>query len=450
MTIHHKIIRLGEPYDVGTASENWVAMIGDTGADGNGDSYYQKLLAKDPTGGIAWAINNSNSPVVAKLNDNATRKVEYRLTTNTGHPESLVVDSSGNIYLGVAGVSADQAQVIKISNSNNITWQKYLANSAGFKAYPNGIDVDSSGNVYVCGGMAQQSDNPIQNNYGFVQKLNSSGTSQWQKGFNSTGASGVIYKGATCLDCCLDSTGTYLYVVGGYDDNTWTQGFIAKIITSTGNIEWQRYHSRTSNIAVMSVNVDSSGDIVIGGADISSQPFVAKYSSAGALQWGSQVDTSGDLGLTGYPTCITTDSLDNIYVIMNQGNPNNGGTSVIIKYNSAGVIQWGRTWSNNTRTEASIHGVVIDDDDENYFYISGYTQAYYGSIDGFIGRLPSDGTGTGTYGVFNYAVYTPTEAADTLAQSTPSLNYVTTGYATGNTGYTRAYSRYELNVEEQS
>ena len=126
---------------------------------------------------------------------------------------SIKVDNSGNIYVAGRGTynsggSANQLSVSKYNSSGVIQWQKTFSGS-GNVSTGLGLNIDSSGNVYVCG---------LENVFPFLQlitKWDNSGTFQWARNLTDTykapvdGAYGVA----------VDSSGN-VYVCGyGLDSN---------------------------------------------------------------------------------------------------------------------------------------------------------------------------------------------------------------------------------------
>ena len=124
--------------------------------------------------------------------------------------------------------------------------------------------------------------------------------------------------------------------------------------------------------------------------------------------------TSGGTG-TDIGNAVTVDSADNIIVCGNTASDGAGGFDVLIaKYNASGALQWDRTLGG---TGDDIGNAVTVDSADNIIVYGQTSSDGAGDDDVLIAKLPSDGTGTGSYGVFTYddAVLTDAEAVLTDA-----------------------------------
>jgi hypothetical protein len=136
---------------------NIVAMGTDTSSNG----YRPWLLSTTKGGSFNWAKY-------------------WGSTYSSGGYGNLATDASSNIYVGSwiadSGTTGAYGMIMKFSSNGSLTWQKTLDLNTSTLQTINGIDVDISGNVYVCG-----TDNNAGVNAGILAKFNSSGTVQWQR-----------------------------------------------------------------------------------------------------------------------------------------------------------------------------------------------------------------------------------------------------------------------------
>jgi len=323
-----------------------------------------------------------------------------------------------------------------------IQWQRTLG-SAGNENYSGGVVVDSSGNVYATGYQTT-------NWYAFFVKYNSSGTLQFQKHYYPTGY-GCLASAATS-----NSDNTEFYVTGYI---TSTQGaYIVKLTTagavswarkltgegggnaegngiacdssdnvllafhgvtggqnhlavakynSSGTIQWQRKIVTGSNTQGYDVACDSNDNVYVVGSDWTNQTMIlAKWDSSGTIQWQRKIATADAGG------GIAIDSSDNIYVA---GYDYTGNQWFWAKYNTSGVIQLQRTWGSSS--PPPITGLTVDD--QTPFGVSVILAGYVNdSVDpGLIVKVNADGSDTGTYGDYTYAVSSLTESANTGTES---------------------------------
>ena len=133
------------------------------------------------------------------------------------------------------------------------------------------------------------------------------------------------------------------------------------------------------------LTTDSSGNLYIAGrtsGDLNGEAnngaedaFIVKYNSAGTLQWTKLLGTSGNE----IAKALTIDSSGNLYVAGRTSGDLNGETNsgspdaFIVKYDSAGVLQWTKLLGFGSVDE--LNALTIDASDS--VYIAG--GVYYNS-----------------------------------------------------------------------
>ena len=200
------------------------------------------------------------------------------------------------------------------------------------------------------------------------------------------GGSGTEYGGGGAIDS-LDNI-----IVAGYTDSegAGSTDFLIAKYSSSGFLQWERTLGGTGDDQSYSVAIDSLDNIIVAGQTTSdgagaTDSLIVKYSSSGVLQWGRTLGgTVNDIGSE-----VAIDSLDNIIVA---GYTNSGGAGstelLIAKYNSSGVLQWDRTLG-GTGAEYG-QGVAIDSADN--IIVTGFTQSDgAGSNDVLIAKYNSSG-----------------------------------------------------------
>ena len=117
--------------------------------------------------------------------------------------------------------------------------------------------------------------------------------------------------------------------------------------------------------------------------------------------------TGSDLG-----RAVAIDSANNIIVVGQTTSDGAGGTDVLIaKYNSAGALQWDRTLGG---TGDEIGTAVAIDSADNIIVVGQTGSDGAGGTDVLIAKLPPNGSRTGTYGSFTYEAAVLTDAPAVL------------------------------------
>lgn len=345
-----RIASTGDDIVYGTATDSFGNMYV-TGQTGNGVT--TTFFNADTTAFATTLVSVGNDAFIAKYStDGVVQWVASITSTGTDIGYAAATDSSGNLYITGQGGSA----TVTANNSDGTSFTPNLTN----------------------GGLGDA----------FVVKYDSSGFVQWNARIESTQAD-IGFGIAT------DSSGN-LYVTGqtgtgvttrfrNFDDTTFgslttlggTDTFIAKYNTS-GTVQWIARIGSTGTDAGRSVAVDPSGNVYItgpgGNATVTAYEggdgtgasfgnvvnagngdvFIVKYDTNGVGQWITRIaSTAQDVG-----TGITTDAFGNVYVTGNAGAAvttafsvgniafpltlaSSGlGDAFIVKYNSAGVVQW--------------------------------------------------------------------------------------------------------------
>ena len=248
---------------------------------------------------------------------------------NTGqldHPDGVAVDSSGNVY--VMDQFNNRIQKFNSIGTFITKWGSEGWTDGKFE-YPLGIAVDSSGNVYVLDNQKYQ-----------VQKFNSTGTFLTKWGSEGSGEGQFSSPRGVAVD---SSGNVYVSDILNVQKFRSTGEFLAKwVIDGSG------------------VAVDSSGNIYV--ADTSNNR-IQKFNSTGAFlgRWGIQ--GTGD-GQFNSPYGVAVDSLGNVYVTDLDNNR-------IQKFNSTGAFlaKWGTLGSGDGQFNQP-EGIAVDS--SGYVYVADY------------------------------------------------------------------------------
>lgn len=237
-------------------------------SDSSGNSY---------AGGAHFADSSTyNTGHLVKYNSSGTQQAQKSIISSSSYYDIIMgldIDSSGNIYVsmessGITGhLTKYKPVVMKLTSSFGVTWQKFLSVSTQFAgAY--GIAVDSSGNVYQC------STNYISfSQKGTLIKYNSSGTFQWYVYFDTSFTADQNSQMSVAIDSADD-----IYTAGYRS----TKGVISKF-DSSGTEDWSLEITHSSDsVSFYDVAIDDEDNVIATG-NVGTEGLVIKLPSDGSI-----------------------------------------------------------------------------------------------------------------------------------------------------------------------
>lgn len=260
---------------------------------------------------------------------------------------SVAVDSSGNTYTtGETGsdldgnISAGSSDIFltKYDNQGVKLWTVQLGSSNYDDG--TGVVVDNNNNVYVTGSTQGDLDGNVhigavgKSNI-FLTKFDSNGGKQW------TRTMGTEYGNESFAKAVAVDNSGYIYITGGAD----------------GALDGVTSYTLNSDI------------------------FLAKYDSAGTVQWIQTLGSSPNNGE--YGRSVTVDGSGNVYVTgwtsgNLDGNISAGYNDIfLLKYDGQGAKLWTRQWG--TATAITDQGFDVTVDSSGNAYVTGLTD---GDLDG--------------------------------------------------------------------
>ena len=345
------------------------------------------LSIKTSLGEIKDQIPNSfikNSGVIKNVEVNFIQieKEIYSFKTNANHANAtLIIDPLPNIQWGsyYGGTSGDYAMGVTIDPFGNSTIcgdARSITNIATVGAYQT---------IYAGGGDC------------FMAQFNAAGTRQWATYYGGSG-----WDGATAI--ASDATGN-VYItawitgnavfasIGAHQPNygggPW-DALVAKF-SPTGARIWSTFYGGSGDDEGWGITVDNLNNVIIAGNtesanNISSlgahqtlygggsdDAFVAKFDANGNRLWGTYYGGSGT-ETDWYKSGIVTDNANNVILATWSDSPNgtniiaspgayqttlSGGIdAILVKFNAAGVRQWG-TYYGGASTDVA-YGVACD------------------------------------------------------------------------------------------
>ncbi|PQJ10519.1 hypothetical protein CJD36_011120 [Flavipsychrobacter stenotrophus] len=395
----------------------WATYYGGTGnettplcaADNSGNVYLcggttTTVSASIATAGaFQTAISGTSDVFLAKFDASGARlwSTYYGANNAEGTP-TCAVDASDNVYL---------------SGTTNVTGTPTtnIASSGGYRTTPSG----TTGNDL------------------FIAKFNSSGARQWGTYFGGTGNEVISYH-----SCAVDNSGNvYLCgstpstlgvaTTGTYGGGTM-DGFLAKFNTSlsgSASLLWCKYFGGELAESTVNCTVDNTGNVYLSGSTASltgiassatvaqntygggtADAFLAKFATGGILLWstyygGSLADNANACATASDGSVYISGSTASTSAVATGGFQNvNGGSTdaLIVKFNSAGALQWGSYLGGPSADAANAIAVSSTDT----IFVGGFTQStsgiatatafqgtFGGVLDQFLSKI-SDGSAT--------------------------------------------------------
>ena len=362
---------------------------------------------------------------------------------------ACVTDASGNVYLlgsafyfnsniasgghqNTHGGGISDAFLVKFNSAGVRQWATYYGGSENDFGYD--CAVDGNGNIYFVG--TTESSNNIasggfQNSYGgvntsthdaYLVKMNSAGVRQWatyygggsrENGYGcAVDANGNVYLSGSTLTIYTNTVSTNI-ASGGHQNSpgggstAYADAFLVKFNTN-GARQWGTYYGGALTDIGSDCVVDGAGNVYMAGttgssanigfgghqSSISQRPngiptedaYLVKFNSAGVRQWGTYY--GGFDNDFGYACAV--DGNDNVFLVGEANSTSRiasgghqgtiaGGIDVFLaKFNSAGVRQWGTYYGGTS--DDYINGVAADV--SGNVYLCGSTESTNGIASG--------------------------------------------------------------------
>lgn len=263
-----------------------------------------------------------------------------------------------------------------LSPSQDLTqqWAVRFNGTANTIDWAQDMVLDNSGNAYVTG---------FGNNTGtgkdyVTVKYNPQGIPLWVKTYNGE-ENGGDYSFAIALDGQNN-----VYVTGRSDRGGTTYSDITTIkYNSEGVQQWVTHYDAGFNglDEACGITVDNQGNVYVVGKTYrtATNPdiVVVKYNSSGVVQWGKVYNGPGNY--IDYGHSVAVDGSGNVIICGVSVGANSGSDFVTIKYNSAGVEQWLARY--NGPDNQSDYAQVVKVDAAGNVYVTGATSSASSSSD---------------------------------------------------------------------
>jgi hypothetical protein len=344
------------------------------------------------------------------------------------------IDASGNIYLAGAYYSSNYyGWLAKLDTSGTLQWQRSLNGSAQDLWY--NATVDAAGNIYVAG--YSTSSGGSGNADALIAKYNSAGTLQWQR---SIGGSGNEY----ASQMALSPDGSLLVLSGNTSTSTAgnVDALITVINTATPSVAWQRSIGTSGYDYGYGVAVDSS-NFIYWLTSINGTLSLLKISSGAAIQWQKSLPSSYASGWLN----IGPDGNLRVFAQIYAG-------ADIYQFAADGTLLLSRSISLDTSNGAnsfSLTGLAVSSTAMVFsiYSVLDYSPYGYADLCSAIFKVPIDGTKTGTWSVagastqgVTYSASSPSIGTTYWSLTTRSFSLLTRTLTAGTPSYAFAAGSY--------
>lgn len=242
------------------------------------------------------------------------------------------LDNSNNIY--VSGSSNYQFTLSKYNTSGVKLWTVFIDNTFGEDNYIAGMKLDAQRNIYITSCII----GPDTSYDILTIKYNTNGVQQWAVRYSDGSKNDDIAVGLT-----VDASGN-VYVSGYNYHPIGKHDFILIKYNTSGIQQWVRRDNGPGNgdDFPTAITIDALNNVYITGSTYNPTSFVdfmtMKYDSVGLRHWLVTYDGTGfDEDI---PVTIGVDNFNNIFVAGTSYGDTTDLDIAVVKYNPGGVQQW--------------------------------------------------------------------------------------------------------------
>ncbi len=281
---------------------------------GASDAYVLKL---DASGNVTWTktfggSSSDGASSIQQVPDGGYIVAGETYSSGAGHDDAYVLklDATGNVtwqkifggsdndyarsiqqtadggyivagYTNSFGAGSWDAYVLKLDATGNATWTKTFGGSNNDWAYS--IQQVSDGG-YIVAGITDSSGAGSYDAY--VLKLNASGDATWTKTFGGSSSDGAS---------SIQQTADGGYIVAGYTNSSGAGSHDVYVLKldATGNVTWQKTFGGSSSDSASSIQQTADGGYIVAG-------YTASFGAGASDAYVLKLDADGNTGP--YPT----------------------------------------------------------------------------------------------------------------------------------------------------
>ena len=284
---------------------------------------------------------------------------------NNDNIRDIAIDGAGNTYIAGYGITFNADRnftILKINTNGDTLWTRRLdGSSPGSLDEAVDIALDANGNVYATG----WTKNSGQSNDATTVKLDANGNFIWQQAFN--GVANESDRGAAII---VAPNGT-IYVAGRTDTDPSStasnDNALLLAYTNAGTLLWSKQYNGTgnSNDRFTNLRLNADGTLFAIGRTwngTNDDFLVIKYDGNGNALNTAVID-GGNGNDNPLYSLLAADG--NLYVVGQTGEGNNSD-AVLMKYNSAGALEWNKKYVGSATAEDFFASLTVSPDGTIY------------------------------------------------------------------------------------
>jgi uncharacterized delta-60 repeat protein len=376
-------------HSIQQTSDGGFIVAGETSSSGAGfvDFWISKLNAN---GEVVW------QKTYGGINDDIAYSIQQ---TSDGFIVAGMSSSFGNLFGDI--------WVLKLNANGDVDWQKTYGGSGSNSARC--IQQISDGFIVA----GETSSSGAGNADFWILKLNSSGNPVWQKTYGGSGVDKIH---------SIQHTSDGFIVAGETDSfGAGNADFWVLKLDSSGNVLWQKTYGESGYDIANFIQQTSDGGFIVAGE-------TSSFGAGNADFWVLKLDSSGNVlwqktygGVNNDITPSIQETLDGGFIVAGETSSFGAGNADfwVLKLDSAGVIQWEKTYGGSLSSSANL---IRQASDEGYILAGETSSLGAGSADVWILKLDGNGNIGSGCSVIGTSSVTVSSTGITAVDSSGTVN----------------------------
>jgi type IX secretion system substrate protein/beta-propeller repeat-containing protein len=351
-------------------------------------------IAAGGTGNVFVCLNEDYPPGAGSMKTvkfNSSGGVEWKHLFDKGEnvyafPLGMALDDSENVFVcgSVGGGTPDTAVIVMYAADGSLRWTRAVTLPHQLRSDAEQICADSSGDVYVVG----RYEDDTYGSKGFLAKFAHGGNLLWFRIFDLAGPNGTGF-------ASLRVGGDRRIIVSGFSDNSFKTSALILNYTSQGDFLWSLvYDDGAADLTTFQgLELDHEGNSYLTGFAQVSDSVINEFitisvDSSGHLRWEGRYH--GAYNGNEQANALALDASGNVYVVGAVSDSLSGNDVVVLKYSNGGNEEWARITKDSSSGYSE--GKTANVSPSGMLYVGGTSQGVSTGYDGLVLSYSGDGT----------------------------------------------------------